>query len=192
MPTIMLAVFYFVTPSIVNLSSATINNRLLILGFIFTYTFLFPIGIIYFLYNRKWIKTLTLKTLADRRLPYFVTTVFYSYISYFLSGKSASLQPTALLLFLTAIVIFIVAIISFWWQISAHSAAMGGAMGAFIIYYHHYNEPSLYYLILFSLFISGLVMSARLKQNAHTLAQVVAGFLIGLSIGIFGGHFLGL
>lgn len=192
MPSAMLAVFYFISPQLISLGDISFKNRLMILGFIFTYTFLLPIGIIAFMYNRKWISTLTLKTLNDRRLPYIITAAFYLFLSYFLAVKSIIFIPTSLLLLLTATVIIIVAIISNWWQISAHSAALGGALGAFVLFYHNYSDPNLFYAFLIALILSGIVMSARLNQNVHTLGQVVAGWLIGVGVGIFGGYFLGL
>jgi membrane-associated phospholipid phosphatase len=53
-----------------------------------------------------------------------------------------------------------------------------------------YDEPSLFFPIMMTLLIAGLVLTARLKLNAHTMAQVAAGFFLGLTVSIFGTIFI--
>lgn len=190
MPTFLLAVFYIYTPAIVNLANIPFKMRLGFLGFITVYTFLMPILSIYFMYSRKWVQTLTLKNLRERRLPYLVTTIFYLFLGYFLYTRSPNYEMTAILVLFSAVVIIIVAVISLWWQISAHSAAVGGSVGAFFITYFKYDELSLYYASLVSLVLAGAVMTARLKLNAHSLAQVITGLLVGIGVSIAGYGFL--
>lgn len=190
MPTLMLAVFYFYAPAIVNMTGISPEMRLGFLGFIAVYTFLMPILAIYFMYSRKWVQTLTLKNLRERRLPYLVTTIFYLFLSFFLYTRSSHYEMTAILLLFSVVVIIIVAVVSLWWQISAHAAAVGGSVGAFFITYFKYGEPSLYYASLISLIIAGVVMAARLRLNAHSLAQVIAGLLVGIGVSILGYGFL--
>ncbi len=186
MPTLLLTVFYFFAPPISGMANIPPMLRLGFLGFINIYTFLMPLLVIYFMYHRKWIQTLTLKNLRDRRLPYLITTIFYLILSYFLYTRSTVYYPSAVLIFFSAVVIIIVAIVSLWWQISAHAAAIGGCFGAFAITYFKYEDPNLYYATLISLILAGAVMSSRLKLNAHSLAQVVAGFSVGIGVSLAG------
>lgn len=186
MPTFLLAVFYFYATPISGLANTPPMLRLGFLGFVSVYTFLMPILMIYFMYSRKWVQTLTLKNLRERRLPYLTTTIFYLFLSYFLYSRSSAYQPTAVLIFFSAIVIIIVAVVSLWWQISAHAAAIGGCFGAFCVTFFKYGDPNLYYAALASLILAGAVMSSRLKLNAHSLTQVIAGFLVGVGVSIVG------
>lgn len=186
MPTMLLAVFYFLAPPISGLANTPPMLRLGFLGFISVYTFVMPLLVIYFMYSRKWVQTLTLKNLRERRLPYLTTTIFYLFLSYFLYTRSSAYYPTAVLVFFSAVVIIIVATVSLWWQISAHAAAIGGSFGAFFIMYFKYEEPNLLYASLVALVLSGAVMTARLKLNAHSLAQVVAGFFVGCVVSLAG------
>lgn len=186
MPSLLLAVFYFLSPQIVGMSNTPPLLRLGFLGFVSVYTFLMPILLIYFMYSRKWVQTLTLRNLRERRLPYLATTIFYLFLSYFLYSRSAAYYTTSVLIFFSAVVIIIVAIVSLWWQISAHAAAIGGSFGAFAITYFKYGEPNLYYASLGALILAGAVMTARLKLNAHSLAQVIAGFLVGVGVSLAG------
>ena len=128
MPTLLLAVFYFLAPPIAGMADTPPKLRLGFLGFISVYTFLMPILMIYFMYSRRWVQTLTLKNLRERRLPYLTTTIFYLFLSYFLYSRSPAYYPTAVLIFFSAVVIIIVAVVSLWWQISAHAAAIGGSL----------------------------------------------------------------
>jgi membrane-associated phospholipid phosphatase len=186
MPTFLLAVFYFFAPHIVDMAGISAMARLGFLSFVNVYTFLMPILLIYFMYSRKWVQTLTLKNLRERRLPYLATIIFYLFLSYFLYTRSSHYAPTAILVFFSAVVIIIVAVVSLWWQISAHAAAIGGSAGAFFITHFKYDEPNLYYASLIALIIAGAVMTARLKLNAHSLAQVIAGFAVGLGVSLAG------
>ena len=71
------------------------------------------------------------------------------------------------------------AIISPRWKISAHLASMGGVLGMVIGYllYFGLNAPVTVSLLLV---LALLLMYARIYLEAHTPAQVVCGFLLGL------------
>lgn len=186
MPTFLLATFYFFSPEIAGVTPVSVPMRWGFLGFINVYTFLLPILMIYFMYTRKWIQTITLKNLKERRLPYLITAIFYFFLCYFLYSRSSFFYPTSVFVFFSAIVIVIVAIVSLWWQISAHSAAIGGTFGAFFVMNFKYEESNLFIASLVALVLSGAVMSARLRLDAHSLAQVVAGFGVGFAVSLAG------
>lgn len=182
MPTLLLAGFYFFAPVIVNMAGLSIKWRFGILGFVNFYTFVLPLVMIYFMYRRKWVQTLTLRNLRERRWPYLITTIFYLFLSYFMFIKNANFYHTSVLIFFSAVVIIIVAVVSLWWQISAHSAAISGTFGAFFVTYFKYGETNLFYAMLISLLLCGAVMTARLRLNAHSLSQVIAGFAVGFVV----------
>jgi hypothetical protein len=74
------------------------------------------------------------------------------------------------------------AIITFFWKISVHSLGIGGIVGILLIISSMVPESPVNYLLLAAILISGIVLSARLKLQAHTQAQVYVGFLLGLFI----------
>ena len=190
MPTALLAVLYFIAPYIVGIDGYNTYAKLLLLGFVFAYTFLFPSLLVFWLYRKKHIKSMHLRSLSDRRIPYLFSIISSGFLSVFFYQKGSQLQPSAFIIGFITIIIILVAIISFKWQISAHSAGIGGVLGALFLLKIRYDEPSLFFPIMMTLLIAGLVLTARLKLNAHTMAQVAAGFFLGLTVSIFGTIFI--
>ncbi|WP_304233800.1 hypothetical protein [Jiulongibacter sediminis] len=185
-PTYLLAVLYFVAPYLVSIEGYPTVAKLLLLFFVLLYTFIFPSLMVYWLYKRGQIKSLTMEEPKERRIPYLITVVSSGFLAYFFAQKSSMLLPSALIIGLITLVIALVAVINLKWKISAHSAAIGGVIGAFFTLRIHYDESLLNVPFFTALFIGGLVLSARLKLNAHTPLQIAAGFLLGLFISIFG------
>ena len=80
--------------------------------------------------------------------------------------------------------ILFVALISFWWQISAHAAGVGGVVGAMAGVMVKFGETALFMPLLFSMILAGYVIGARLQLNAHTPKQVWSGLLLGVLISL--------
>jgi len=59
---------------------------------------------------------------------------------------------------------------------------MGGVVGLLLIIASTIPESSIYLISLVAIFLSGLVLSARLKLQAHTTLQVYTGFTLGLVV----------
>lgn len=78
--------------------------------------------------------------------------------------------------FLALLVVYVV---NHAWKISAHATGMGGLTGAVIFFSFFSCKVLLYPIIVVSL-CSGLVMWSRLELNAHTSAQLLAGYAVGL------------
>jgi membrane-associated phospholipid phosphatase len=182
MPTFMLAFFYFLTPEIVNVATLETKTRWSLLGFIWLYTFMIPVAMVYYMYSKKWIQSVTLQRLEDRRLPFIATALLYLILSIFMIKQT-------LFFYSTAVLIFGITVISTWWQISAHSAAVGGIVGILFIFNSKYDGDTIFYGALLALVLAGAVMTSRLKLNAHNLAQVVAGFFVGIVVSL-GGYFV--
>ncbi len=190
MPTALLGLLYFLAPYIVGIDGYSSYAKLLLLGFVLAYTFIFPSLLVFWLYKRKQIKSMHLRDLSDRRLPYLFSIISSGFLTVFFYQKGSQLQPSAIIIgFITAVII-LVAIISLKWQISAHSAGIGGVLGALFILNLRYDEPSLALPFMIILIISGLIMSARLRLNAHNPAQVIAGIFLGLIVSIIGSIFI--
>ncbi len=74
--------------------------------------------------------------------------------------------------------VFIATIITFRWKISLHGTGMGILTGFVLSYYSAMNEFPVWVIPTLFL-ISGLVMTARLFLQKHTLEQCLAGFGVG-------------
>lgn len=184
MPTFLFILLMFLAPIPLGAESLGIMMKLAVVGLIFVYTFAVPAYIVYLLQRWGIIESIRLENLKDRRLPYFITAIIYAGLGYFLYTKNSLLFPCGFILWSIAVVIFCVGIISFWWQISAHAAGIGGVIGALAGIFIHLGESSLFYPLLFIIVLAGYVISARLALNAHTSAQVGVGFVLGLSLSL--------
>jgi membrane-associated phospholipid phosphatase len=184
MPTLLFTLLFFLAPTPIGVDYFDFKFKFLLLGFIFIYTFVAPSGVIYWLYRANIIKSLKMENLQDRRIPYLFTASIYAGLACFFYFKNPLLFPLAYILGSITLVILCVAIVSFWWQISAHSAGVGGNIGALAAIIIRFNEQLLFYPFLLLLILAGLLIAARLYLNAHTSAQVFIGFLLGIFVSV--------
>jgi hypothetical protein len=188
MPTFLLGLLFFTSPSIVGVDVLTPLIRLTLLGFICMTTFVVPALGIYYLYRAGYIKSLHLDDLSERKLPYFLTAFFYAFATYFFSYQLAPLSEIApeigIVLGSITVSIALVGLISLSWKISAHGTGIGGVVGALLSIAVKFSENNLFYPFLAVLVLGGMLVSARLQLNAHTPAQVGAGVWLGISVSI--------
>jgi hypothetical protein len=128
------------------------------------------------------ISSLKLQNRKERLLPFFYITIFYGFAAYYFSRQMLVTEITSGIFILTAIMILAAAIITFFWKISVHSLSMGGVVGLLFVITAMLPDSPVNYLLFASILISGFVLSARLKLQAHTPAQVYMGFVLGLLI----------
>jgi hypothetical protein len=184
MPTFLFLILFSLAPTAIGAESLGFLFQVLFISFTFFYTFLLPAYFIYLMKRWGVISSLKLENLRDRRWPYFITATIYAVLGYIIYSKNSMLFPCAYILWSIAVVIFFVAIISLWWQISAHAAGIGGMIGALAGIMLQFGESDLFFPLLILIFLAGLLISARLKLNAHTPEQVGAGFLLGVLMSI--------
>jgi membrane-associated phospholipid phosphatase len=72
-------------------------------------------------------------------------------------------------------------LISLRWKISAHAVGVGGAVSLlFLLYSGNTTSSAAIWWLLGSILLAGAVLIARLVLDAHTPAQVWAGFALGI------------
>ncbi len=201
MPTIIFGILFYIAPeSIQNLElfndSARVGLMSLKMGLlvlIFLQTFVFPVFTIYCLHRFGFVQDLRMETLEDRRLPYLITVVIYTFVAIFFTLKLKQLPEVAVIMTGIAFSIAAVAIVSIYWKISAHAVGISGALGALVGILIKFGSNQLFYPIIAVILIAGLLMAARLHLNAHTPAQVIVGSFLGLfvslSVVLFSGNF---
>ena len=117
-------------------------------------------------------------------MPYLFSVILSYFLAYLFLTRSPELIPTGVVLICIASVILIIALINLVWQISAHSAGMGGLTGSFLTLGLIYDDSLLKVFFFIALFLSGLVMSSRLYLGAHTPSETYTGFFVGLVVSI--------
>lgn len=120
--------------------------------------------------------------LSDRRqrtLPMAVAALAYAAAGFYLTVLHA---PHWLVGFFcgASIATLIAMIVNVWWKISAHSIAMGG-MAGMMLWFAVARLATVDAIIWLTavVMLGGIVASARLVLERHTLAQVAAGWLCG-------------
>ncbi len=78
----------------------------------------------------------------------------------------------------TMVVQIVCTIINIWWNISTHTAAIGGIAGALVGFAEILGFNPVWWLCGV-LMLAGIFGSASMMVRQHTLPQVVAGFAIG-------------
>jgi len=143
------------------------------------FTFLVPIAIILFMKAQGRITDMDVSDRNERLVPFVYAIISFGFWCAYLD----SVLKVPSFLFWTAVcsvlALIACALISRKWKISAHLASMGGVVGMVIgmLLYFGINAPVTVSLLLV---LSLLLMYARIYLDAHTPAQTVAGFLLGL------------
>lgn len=188
MPTLLFGVLLFQTPSVLSMDAFSTSLRISLLVLIFVGTFMIPSVLIYYLYRSGYVQTLQLTSLADRRLPYFLTALVYLVVAYLFTFRMQLVSTLApeigILIASIAVSILLVGMISLSWQISAHSVGIGGVVGVIASIMLKFGINDLFIPLIGLILLTGLVASARLQLNAHTPSQISAGLGLGLSVSL--------
>src|SRR5690606_12839049 len=148
---------------------------------IMLFSFVIPGILIYLLLRIGLISDLSLKVRKERFYPYFITLLSYSAMVIFY--YKAQMPTWFITMMAGSIAILIISIlITIVWKISAHMFGVGGLLGGVmsVCYYVEHSNP--YWLFIGLFILAGSVGTSRLILKRHTLAQVIAGFLLGFSV----------
>lgn len=188
MPTLLFGILLFQVPAAIGVDALTTPLKISLLSLIAVGTFGVPALLIYFLYRMGHLRDLTLDNRSDRHLPYLITGLVYSGLTYLFARRmqlvSEIAPEIAVVLGSITLSILLVALISLSWKISAHGVGIGGTLGALAGIMSKFGETDLFWLVLLFVVLTGLLASARLHLNAHTPAQIGAGLALGLLVSL--------
>lgn len=154
--------------------------KIIVLSITFVFTFLLPAVNAYVLLKMGRIKSLEMEDSRDRAMPYMNTAICY-FSLYYLFYNAAFPNVFRLLILGAGVSIILTWLINFKWKISAHTIAIGGMAGATLGMMYRL-KIDLQFVLLLTLFVSGLVAYSRLKLKAHEPSQVYAGFCLGFFV----------
>lgn len=147
----------------------------------FILTCLLPITAIWIMMKKGEVKDLNIDNPRERTIPYLYSALGFGFWSYLL------VQVLHAPIFINCVAIGgtlaigLVAIINRWWKISAHLTGLGGLVGGLLSYCLGLGAYPTWGTLCLFLGLSWALMWARLYLNAHTPAQVSAGWLLGLT-----------
>ncbi|MDE6336536.1 MAG: hypothetical protein K2L34_08200 [Muribaculaceae bacterium] len=138
-----------------------------------------PMVLILLLKKIGMIEDVGLNGRQERLVPYIITIVCFGVTAWFMATKGA---PLWLSLFFAggALATVICTVVNFWWKISAHAAGIAGVVALLIrIEKDGSAEPELFFWLILTLLLTGLLGSARVWLGRHTVWQVLAGYAVG-------------
>lgn len=149
----------------------------IIITLVFITTGVLPVLTAILLLQKGIIKSLEMETIAERRLPFISTAIFYMVCFYLLKQLPVP-RLLSLMVLGATITIFIAWVLSYKWKVSVHMIGIGGFAGMMFGLSQVLNADLLL-MIIGAILISGLLGTARLVMEAHTPKQIYFGFLIG-------------
>jgi len=174
---IILILFYF---NNFNSYQVPLNAKFMVFTIILITTCLFPILFIFIMKRRGMINSIQMETKEERVFPLIITTIFFS-MAYYMLRNIEVLEIFLFFLIGSIFLMILTLLVNFVTKISVHMIGVGAFTGGLIgiaLSIH----ADLVFLIIISLFFSGLTGYARLKLKAHNQLQIYSGFLSGLLI----------
>ncbi|WP_233130993.1 hypothetical protein [Polaribacter tangerinus] len=155
------------------------NQKLALIGVIFTTTYIIPVLILLLLKEVKIINSYHVSTIKERKIPVAIMVLlFYLLGNYFYNGYVT--RDIGLLFYATTYALIICYLLfAFKIKASIHLLSLGITISFFILMSKIYNLQ-IALIIIFFILISGLVGNARLYLKAHTASEVYIGFFIGV------------
>ena len=142
-------------------------------------TAFFPAFAVFLLWRLKLSDSIFLRTQKERIIPYVITMFFYWWM-YYLS-RNFSDQPIALKFFYFGIFVAsaIGMTVNHFIKVSLHAMGIAGLTTAIILVSVFYPVNNAIW-VLFTVFLTALVMSARLVVSDHSKKELIVGLCIGV------------
>lgn len=166
-------------------ASISLEGKWIIPLLIASTTFFLPSIFFIIMLRKGFIKEVEIPERQERILPILITGVFF-YATYHMLSRTMIHPIFAWYMLSATLLVVLCLIITYFWKISIHMSAMGAMTGALIGISLLFSLPLIPWILL-AVILSGFVGFARLRLEAHTQAQVYAGYLLGLIvfIGLF-------
>ena len=171
-----MAAVYFFSVTVVQYHPIKVSIWLFSIIF---WSVLVPLILYFILKKIKFVQTIDLKKSKERIWPLFLNSIILGYLSFGLLPKSICVELHYLFLgaLITASFGMILAILRF--KTSIHMMSTGGAFFFMVLVNLHYGFSISGIFALF-IIIMGAMASSRLHLNAHTVKELVVGFVVGV------------
>ena len=141
--------------------------------------FVAPMLLIYLLKLLGVVQDVGLNGQKERAIPYIITALCYGGSAWFVASRGAPVWVA--MFFCGGVVASLLNLcINFKWKISAHAAAIAGIVALLIRLQRDVAvESHLFVWLLITVGAAGLLGSARVWLQRHTVWQVLAGYAVG-------------
>jgi hypothetical protein len=156
------------------------DYKLILLGFVFLFTFLLPSIALFFMVKLKLFDSLEMHSRKDRPAALLIVALFF-YATYYIFNQLPVNKIFTVFMLGATLLVLISLLINYFFKISLHMMALGALMATLVGFSFLIHQDIRIYLFLI-IFISGITGTARLKLRAHTPSQVYTGFLLGVFV----------
>jgi len=153
-------------------------SKFKILSFGFVLTVVIPALFVVLMRFLKVISSFELPSQRERLIPLIISSITLYYTYTFFKDFQA-LDFISYYMLSCAVGSVIATIVNFFWKISLHSIGLGGVFALYLVLNAAFSSNS-HSLVILLVVLFGLVGSARLYLQEHSIAQYVAGFLVGI------------
>lgn len=155
-----------------------IQYKLIVLGVVYCFTILMPTLTI-FLFRK--INGFSPEDLGERKrrfMPFLLTITSYVFCLVMMHRLNIPWYMTGIIL--AALIMMIICIVvNLKWKLSEHMAGVGAIVGGLVSFSALFGYNPVWWLCLFIL-IAGVLGTARIILQHHTLGEVLVGFAVGL------------
>ncbi len=155
-----------------------IQYKLIVLGVVYCFTILMPTLTI-FLFRK--INGFSPEDLGERKrrfMPFMLTITSYVFCLVMMHRLNIPWYMTGIIL--AALIMMVICIIvNLKWKLSEHMAGVGAIVGGLVSFSALFGYNPIWWLCLFIL-IAGVLGTARIILQHHTLGEVLVGFVVGL------------
>ena len=137
------------------------------------------ISVGYLLYTKQ-ISSIHLDNRQERIIPLTISAA-YTFGLYYLFLKFSMPPIIMTVIGIGVIGVILTLLITLFWKISAHMIGVAGFNGAVLGISQTFQSVDLAVIVLLFI-LSGMVGTARIKLGAHSLNQVLTGWVLGLGV----------
>ena len=182
-PTLVFGLILYAVPEATSIP-AEFKDRIFFL--IVLSTLLIPMITIIGLRLSGTLKSLHMKEIQDRLIPFSITSVYYLLTVYFLYQKT-ELDPILWqTLSMITIAVIGLTIVTFFWKMSAHMTGSGGLLAVILILGFKFHTFQVLYPLILSILLVGAIGSSRLYLGAHKPLEIYAGLFFGFVVCFLG------
>ena len=155
-----------------------LQYKLIVLGVVYCFTILMPTLTI-FLFRK--INGFSPEDLGERKrrfMPFLLTITSYVFCLVMMHRLNIPWYMTGIIL--AALIMMVICIVvNLKWKLSEHMAGVGAIVGGLVSFSALFGYNPVWWLCLFIL-IAGVLGTARIILQHHTLGEVLVGFAVGL------------
>jgi membrane-associated phospholipid phosphatase len=153
--------------------------KLIVLSVVYCFTILMPTVTIFIFKKINGFETYELSRDRNKRyVPFLLTITSYVFCLFMMRKLSIPWYMTGIIM--AALLMQVICVVlNLRWKLSEHMAGMGAVIGGVVSFSALFGYNPLWWLCLF-IMIAGLLGSARIILNHHTVGEVFGGFVVGL------------